>query len=1036
MKKLLNTLKQIKKKCSSPEDPNLAKIKRQIKDLSHFVKKLSRAKKIDQQNLSTHLLIGPSQCGKTTLLVNSDLKFVLEKKIAAYNAVPSTQNFDWWLTKQKLFIDTPHDYFDTYRNKDQLSRASFLKYLKKYLPNQKIQSVMFVLSVKDIIQPNKRSLKKLYKNIQKHLFEIEKILNPNIPAVLIINQCDQITGFREFFDDLSQDERWQIWGLPLKKHTLIKDFNANFNKLIHRLNDQMIWHLHHEVNTKKHALINDFPAQMAHLKTHLETLLKHTFNLKRSSISLKGIFFTSATQRDLTFDYLDADHISTKTQLIQISKENHRGYFIQKLFQDFLSLSELQPKKNYLQKKFTKDFICYLIAGFIIIFGISSLGLIIRDQLTQLNQTQKLVSTYQAMINKTKEPSLKTKLNILNILQRANRSLKENRLIIDLLPAYHETQEKLQQKISSLFQQASHTTLAPLIIKSLANTLIKTNISPDLLYSTLKSYLMLGLSDHLDIAYITNTLQTIWQPQYSSQQLTELMKLSVNTLSQNTFDVHLNPGLIAQARKRLHQLKPDDLAYTILLNQVKNSQMLALNLNQNLSASSIFTFAKDNFNIPNIYTSQNSLINKPMPFFKAAQEALNGNWVIGQEKNYTQDKNKLAKTIYQQYINNYADTWSSFLNNIRMINFTDLASLDKALQLLAGDNSPLNQLIQLTKNNLNPAIAKRDTELNTFIHLNNQKTVQTVQQLLLNLHQYIESIYTADEPDKTAFKLASIRMRNNGQGKDPIEKALTAAAQYPEPIKSWLYDISINAWQLILFQSQNYIDNIWMNKIFPQYLSQISGRFPFNQNATQEVSLDNFSYVFSPNGLLDHFVTHTLKAFVNTDTAPWKLKTLDGSGLQISEASLKDLEQAMQIKNIYFPGHDEHLIIPFKIQPNTFDDNIAQLTIKLGSQQFNFKNGEKPSKETLVWPDYSNSKNVSVSLISKDNQHLEITKQGIWAWLKLLQENHMQPTKTPEQYSVTFNKDGYSAKATLFMKQPKNPFSLKWFAGFSLPNEL
>ena len=88
-------------------------------------------------------------------------------------------------------------------------------------------------------------------------------------------------------------------------------------------------------------------------------------------------------------------------------------------------------------------------------------------------------------------------------------------------------------------------------------------------------------------------------------------------------------------------------------------------------------------------------------------------------------------------------------------------------------------------------------------------------------------------------------MDNYGKN-DFLSEALSKITFYPEPIKSWVYSVVMNAWQLIAYNSQIYINDMWKKNILPQYVAQFSDRYPFLATSNLDVSLDNFKNFFAP----------------------------------------------------------------------------------------------------------------------------------------------------------------------------------------------
>ena len=75
---------------------------------------------------------------------------------------------------------------------------------------------------------------------------------------------------------------------------------------------------------------------------------------------------------------------------------------------------------------------------------------------------------------------------------------------------------------------------------------------------------------------------------------------------------------------------------------------------------------------------------------------------------------------------------------------------------------------------------------------------------------------------------------------------------------------------------------------------------PFTAQSRDEVSLEDFARLFGPDGILDKFYSGNLAKLVDATKAVWSWRPLIASSRQLSGETLRQFQQASQIKDIFF----------------------------------------------------------------------------------------------------------------------------------------
>lgn len=229
-------------------------------------------KKIILDQLPWYLLIGSPKAGKTTLLANSGIKFILSKhKREEIYHITTSENCDWWVTQDAVIVDVPGRYI---LKKQKISTLPnrlwqhFLRLMQKQ-KSLRVNGLIVAISLPELIDQSR--CEKLIWILKTRLEEVSSEIENYKPAIyFVITKCDLLPGFTDFFSDYGSDELTQAWGVNFAKEnaekTLVEIFNDRFNVLIKRLNKQLIHRLHQERNPYTKLYIKDFPLHLERLK--------------------------------------------------------------------------------------------------------------------------------------------------------------------------------------------------------------------------------------------------------------------------------------------------------------------------------------------------------------------------------------------------------------------------------------------------------------------------------------------------------------------------------------------------------------------------------------------------------------------------------------------------------------------------------------------------------------------------------------------------------------------------------------------------
>ncbi len=1003
-----------------------------------------------------HLVLGPSQSGKTTLLSQADLNFIVSDDLTH---PPTKETFSsishkWWRASRGLFLDIPGHFLNDVADK-RSAWADLLTLIKKQSRQQAITGVLFVINIYELAKGGLHP--EALENFQKKLTAIHQKTHQNFPIYLVLTQCDRITGFNEFFSDLGPGERQQYWGLSLQEEshkTTLDRFNQAFDQLLRRLNQRLIWRLHHERNVDTKFLIRDFPAQLENLKSAIAPLVALLSDQAPAlqACPLAGVYFCSGAQKGEQIDNLVKALAPTRTfenKSLLPTTAVSRAYFIQHLFDDIV----LNPMPYHTTQTTTKTlpigyFLTFIPPILASIFWIQNY----QKQQAQLNLATQAYNHYQTVLKK-EVLGPKQLLVTLNELQSALPYLEQFDPSLSMRSKV-SLKESWEKTTYAAYQEVLITRLLPQVASILEQHLLSlTKAHPDQAYTLLKDYLMLTSPEHLDIRYLQQSLleqhQTLFGLDHDEAE--KYLAHLAQALTQTPHSVVIENTLAIQHARQLLDGTPYPLLAYALIKTPFTAQTLSFFDQKNTIDA--FRFSEPKFSFSTLYTADKffDIYNQLIP--ATSQAVSTGNWVLGKKTQAalsTEEITELTQDVREFYLSDYVDNWRKLLGAIELKGFANFTQSAQLLEALSGDNSALETLFQaLLANTSISALSKKISDpvaSKSFLASLSKEGFEPFNQIALNKHLLhttsvilgqlysdIHHINIEQNTQQAALKIAQGYMQNPEN--NPIALLLQASTAYPEPVKNWLESIAYGNWKLLLDASSQEINREWKAVLVPQYHRTLAQRYPLTRNTPNEAKVEDFKQFFSPQGQLANFFNNYLKPFIDTDKPRWKLLKIAGLSVALSDNAIEQFERASIISRMFFTEGTDQINIRFFLEPVAIMSNLKNITLRYnGKEIVDYPQQIKVS--AWYWPSENTDSEVSVEFVNNEGPSALLSKKGEWAWFRLFDQSHLQPTQNPKRFELTFDLNGNAAKYALITSNAINPFIPDVIEQFHFPETL
>lgn len=301
--------------------------------------------KVKLSSLPWMLFIGSANSGKSTLIENSNIKFIANNKSDEQleKTLMGPKNWHWWVTTESVMIDVGSDYLavsDTDKSLANKPWDFLLDLIVQERGQNGLKGVTLVVSYSEIM--DKVHQHQLINDLSRRINDLYEKFGRHLSFSLVITKCDLIPGFLDYFSDYTHEELYQAWGAKLPHPTIERSLadlvNSRFNMLIKRLNNQLIYHLNQEkdFNFQSKISILGFPLQIEQLKEELGRIIKGL--VKRDNhFTLKGFYLTSATQYPAEENssqlpqVISGDKFLQSLQIMKTPVVSVQSYFIKQL---------------------------------------------------------------------------------------------------------------------------------------------------------------------------------------------------------------------------------------------------------------------------------------------------------------------------------------------------------------------------------------------------------------------------------------------------------------------------------------------------------------------------------------------------------------------------------------------------------------------------------------------------------------------------------------------------------------------------------
>jgi len=1029
--------------------------------------------------LPWYVIIGAPGSGKTTALVNSGLHFPLEQRSGkgALRGVGGTRNCDWWFTDEAVFLDTAGRYTtqDSDANADSAGWTEFLKLLQKYRKRRPVNGVILTISAQDLMAQGHTSRETHVAATRRRLNELNKELNIKLPVYLMVTKCDLVAGFTEYFDDVVQEGRTQVWGVTFPYDVTTSGgaataFPNEFDALMSRLNERVYTRLDEERDPRRRTKIFGFPQQMAALRDLLAGFVTDVFASTRfdQQILLRGVYFTSGTQEGTPIDRLlgaIGRRFAVAPEAVVNPGGRGKAYFIERLLKEVLFAESglAGVNRGFEIRKAAAQLGAYAAMALVAIIGVIVFTISYSRNRAYIDE----VATDVAAFSKT--PRAEAGQSLETIVPR----LEAVKHVSDSANRYSEVGapwsmrwglyqgNSLGNAARDAYARELAGALLPQVTSRIEQRMIAYVSEPLKMYQYLKAYLMLGDPSRMVKTQLAFIADREWKAAYPADpDLGAAVARHFQTLLDNEDQLRpmqLDQALLERARNTITQVSIPQLVYQTL--QLNYSQPSALRLDTATGLGATEVFARKSGAslaqpVPRIYTAEVFREITGGDSAAIVKQFTDEYWVWGEQRVSLASTTKLKDEVIGIYEKDYIEYWDGILSDVQLAAFPNSPVMTSRLAILASTSSPLRGLLKVVRDNTTLVEPPKPTDpaaptgiRSTIDSIFNEgkeqiglSTLQPGAQVTAHftpIRRMVEGDPGSTPIDRVLGQIGEIQKQLSLVGASlggvPPLEAISKAGQgqlinslrqeaqtMPPSVGAIVTQITGQAAAVTTRAAGNELENRYRQDVLAKCQQFLTGRYPFAASSMSDVTLQDFAAIFGPNGAFDQFFRTNLQGVVDTTRNPWVFRSdQSGASVGVSDRILRQFEAAQRIRERYFGAGSQMIQVNFSVTPLNMDTAVRRFILDVDGQSFVYQHGPERT-QPASWPGPKPG-TAAATFEDAASGRPNIAFSGAWAWFRLLDSAQIRK-ESDLRYEVTLEKGGYKALVRIDASSVVNPF--------------
>jgi len=991
-------------------------------------------------NLPLVFLLGDSGSTKTTTIIHSALDpELLAGQVYQDNNIVATRVANIWYTRQAIFVDPSGNLLaesGRWRRLVKLVQPGRFSNMGK--GQQAPRAAIVCYDCENFMKPGaSETTLSAARKLAVRLQEVSQLLGISFPVYVLFTKLDRISFFPEFARGLSKEEASQVLGATLPVRLVATGVYAEeetrrlakaFDELFYSLAERRLDLLAREHEGDKKPGIYEFPRELRKLRTLLVQFLVDLARPSQLSVNpfLRGFYFSGV--RPVIIDDVAAAVAAPEVQAAEPafdagatrifsgagraaapmpaaarvagSRKVPQWVFLSQFFNDVivkdrvaLAASGFSSRVNLLRRA--------ALAAVAVVSMVCAVGFIV-----SFVGNHALESNVSAALNELRSvhlpPNRVPSLNDLQKLDRLRQQLvtlsdyQNNGIPLSLRWGLYVGDQLYPDARSAYFQHFQQLLFADTQARLLAGLRSVpekpgVNDTYDNTYSELKAYLITTSNNEKSTKdFLSPVLTNHWTAGRDiDSDRAALAKVQFDFYSKelaaaNPFPANNDPTAIARARNYLSLFGSTDRLYSTLVEQASLKNPTADFNQQFHDAAGVvysghkvrgaftrggFAFMKDAILNPSAYASGEE-------------------WVLGKTTALELDQSTLQQKLTDRYDQDFINEWRTVLQTSSVAAYGGLKDAESKLGKLTSPTSPLLELFWFISHNTDvgvPAVTDPFSPVRAVEppgppdKLPDQYVLPNNKDYVLALSK-LQSDVGALAQNKTDPVLVKQVSDSAAAAKDAVTKILVGA-----PIDQKYHDESLVDKLLrqpildveALLAGGESADLNGAGKSLCAQFAQLNDKYPFNPNASQDLSVDQLNSTLAPKtGALWTFYDKNLTKYLAKQGS--RYVEIPAPKMKLSPAFVAFFNRAAGFSDALYPAGSAtpKFAYSLKAMPSNVDT-----VLKIGSDTLSGIGQQK----TFTWT----GSPADVQVTTKGGDILG-SFSGPWAVFKFVADAHSQ----------------------------------------------
>jgi type VI secretion system protein ImpL len=312
------------------------------------------------------------------------------------------------------------------------------------------------------------------------------------------------------------------------------------------------------------------------------------------------------------------------------------------------------------------------------------------------------------------------------------------------------------------------------------------------------------------------------------------------------------------------------------------------------------------------------------------------------------------------------------------------------------------------------------------IMVDGQPGSRPIDNLLANLNElYTQLVLAAGNPAQAKQALEQVDVQ--------VASLRANVTRLPQPLAGMIDKVAKDAAGDATASSIAQISQDMAQDVTAPCQQIITNDYPFSKS-DRDVPMAGFAKLFAAGGAIDKFFSANLEPLVNRSAKTWVWRPNPNPSRKLSETTLRQFQQAAEIRDAFFPTGGTVPNVSFEVKPLTLSSDAQTATLSINGLNVVTQQGSPFSATTVQWPGAGAGDASIVMAPDIPDRKSNLERTGAWALFRLVDAG--SSIQSGNSLKVSFVVFGREISYQFTSSSLVNPLSMSALRQFKCPNGL